>query len=271
MKAGPRVEYERLLLATGASPRTLDVPGKDLDGVKILRWVDESEAIRSALRTDRNVVLVGAGYIGLEVAASVLTRGEGHKVTIIDPNHQPWSRFASPKLGSFLQEYFTERGVLSSRLGRTTTEFVGKERLNSVRIDSGELIAAELAVVGVGVSLETDIAKTAGLEVDDKEGVVVDKFLKSSDPNIWAAGDIAYFDDVAMGEKWHLEHYMNAMWQGEAVGANMAGVPSAYDQVPYFFSDMGKLHMVLRGNVRDPGETRLLGDPDQASIRRTVS
>ncbi|HEX5323940.1 MAG TPA: FAD/NAD(P)-binding oxidoreductase [Capsulimonadaceae bacterium] len=255
------VTYEKLLLATGATPRILDAPGAKLSGVCYLRTVDDAEGIRMAGRESKRAVMVGAGYIGMEVGADCLKRGL--EVTIIDPANQPWSRFASATLGGFLQKYFEKQGA-KFHFGHTVAEFVGRQGLESVKTDKGLSVPADFAVVGAGVQLNTDLAKEAGLEVDPKQGVKVDSYLQTSDPNVWAAGDIAYFEDVALGQRWHAEHYLNAQWQGQAVGAIMAGEKKPYDKIPYFFSDMGDLHMILRGNVSEHGETTVLGDLDAA-------
>jgi 3-phenylpropionate/trans-cinnamate dioxygenase ferredoxin reductase subunit len=255
------ISYEKLLLATGSTPRRLDIPGSNLSGVFYLRTVDDAESIRMAMRGSKRVVMVGAGYIGMEVGSDCLKKGI--EVTIIEPANQPWSRFASATMGGFLQRYFEKQGA-RFHFGHTAAEFTGQSGLEAVKTDKGLTLPADFAVVGVGVSLNTDLAKDAGLEVDPKQGVKVDSYLQTSDPNIWAAGDIAYFEDIVMGTRWHAEHYLNAQWQGQAVGAIMAGQKKPYDQVPYFFSDMGDLHMILRGNAPEHGETTVLGDLDAA-------
>src|SRR6185503_4275414 len=126
----------------------------------------------------------------------------------------------------------------------------------------GASFDADFVVVAVGASLRTDLAKSAGLELGTRDGVLVDEYLQTSDPNIWAAGDIACFQDVALGRRWHAEHHLNAKWQGRAVGAVMAGDRKPYDQVPYFFSDFLDLHMVLRGDPAGStdAESIVLGD-----------
>lgn len=258
---GTRVRYEKLLLATGSTPRSLDVPGNDLAGVCYLRTVDDAQQIRLAGHESKRAVMVGTGYIGMEVGMDCIKRGLA--VSFLDPGAHPWSKFASEKLGGFLQRYFEKQGA-TFHFGQTASEFAGGPGLETVKTDKGLTLAADFAVVGIGVTLNTKLAKDAWLEVDEKQGVSVNSFLQTSDPNIWAAGDIAYFDDVAMGMKWHAEHYMNAKWQGQAVGAIMAGEQKPYDKVPYFFSDMGDLHMILRGHAPDHGETTVLGDMESA-------
>jgi 3-phenylpropionate/trans-cinnamate dioxygenase ferredoxin reductase subunit len=261
LEDGSAIGYEKLLLATGSTPHLLKVPGSHLCGVCSLRTVDDAESIRMAMRGSKRAVMVGAGYIGMEVGADCLKMGL--EVTFIDPSSHPWSRFASSTMGGFLKRYYEKRGA-KFHFGHTVTEFVGVRGLESVKTDKGLSLPADFAVVGVGVSLNTAIAKDAGLEVDNKQGVKVDSYLQTSDPNIWAAGDIAYFEDAAMGQRWHAEHYLNAQWQGQAVGANMAGEKKRYNKVPYFFSDMGDLHMIMRGDAPEHGETVVHGNLETA-------
>ena len=121
--------------------------------------------------------------------------------------------------------------------------------MHTVRLKDGKQIAADMVVVAVGAALNTELAEAAGLEIDPSGGVKTDEFLQTSDPNIWAAGDIACFQDVVLGKRWHVEHHLNAKWQGQAVGKIMAGGDAPYDQVPYFFSDFLDLHMILRGDT----------------------
>ncbi len=255
---GDTVRYEKLLLATGSKPRELHVPGSDLRGVFTLRRIEDSEAIRSWLKDAHKVAIIGAGFIGMEVASSALARG--CEVTIFERGDYPWHLFASPSTGHFIRQAYESKGVKFA-LGEEVTEFEGMGELQSVKTGGGLSVAAGLAVVGIGVIPNTELAVNSGLEMGDWNGVKVNEYLQSSDPNIWAAGDIAYFNDLVTGKQWHLEHHLNARYQGRAAGAIMAGEVKPYDQVPYFYSDFLDLHMILRG---EPGhwETKVLGDLD---------
>src|SRR5205085_2251123 len=141
------------------------------------------------------------------------------------------------------------------------TGFEGTSCVEAVTTKSGKRLPADFVVVGIGVDLRTGLAAKAGLAVDPVDGVMVDEYLQTSDPNIWAAGDIACFQDIALGKRWHAEHHLNAKWQGRVAGANMAGEQKAYDQIPYFFSDFLDLHMILRGDPAGTAQdTTILGD-----------
>ncbi len=260
---GSTVSYEKLLLATGCSPIALPVEGSNLRGVHLLRTVDDSESIRHAIANSKSAVMVGAGYIGMEVGASCQSKDVATSIVAIDK--YPWSKFASPALGDFLQRYFEGKGV-KFELGQEVAGFEGSGKLEAVRTKDGSRIPAEFAVIGIGVRQNTQIAKDAGLEVDPKEGVLVDETLRTADPSIWAAGDIAAFQDKELGKCWHAEHYMNAKWQGDRVGKNMAGEVAPYDQVPYFFSDMFDLSMVLRGDPKVGKSVKTIGDMPSAEF-----
>lgn len=253
------IRYEKLLLATGATPRKLDVPGADLRNIYMLRTIEEAEAIRAAISNATNVVLVGAGYLNMEVGSGALERGKN--VTFIEMSDRPWSRFASPALGKFMVDAYTARGA-KFMFHEEVSAFMGGGAVSAVSTKSGAHVEADAVVVAVGVTLNTELAKKAGLVLGDRGGVLVDENLRTSEPNIWAAGDIACFQDVALGKRWHAEHHLNAKWQGRHVGTNMAGEQKPYDQVPYFFSDFLDLHMVLRGDpaVSRHQNTKVIGD-----------
>ncbi len=258
LENGSTIRYEKLLLATGSSPRRLEVPGSDLQGVYYLRTVEDAEAIRIALQHSRRAAIVGAGYIGVETAAACIERGVA--ATVIEPEGHPWSHFASPTLGGFLRGYLEARGV-AFHFGQIVASLEGKNgHFHALTTSGGERVEADFAVIGVGITLNTQLAADAGLALDSAGAVIVNEFLQTSDPHIWAAGDIAAFQDIVLGRRWHAEHHLNAKWQGRAVGAIMAGEEKPYDQVAYFFSDFLDLHMILRGDPAAQAQTKLLGD-----------
>jgi NADPH-dependent 2,4-dienoyl-CoA reductase/sulfur reductase-like enzyme len=258
LQDGRRFEYGKLLLATGASPIELDMPGADGDNVYYLRTVDDSMKIRDAAKDKKTAVMVGAGFVGTEVSAS-LTK-VGVKCAMIGRENRLWDKFLSEASGTWLANYFKSKGV-DVHLNSSSTEVTDK----GVKLESGEEVEGEIVVMGVGVRLNLGLAKDAGLNVD-KQGVVVDSTLRTSDPNIWAAGDIAYYDDVNFGKRWHLEHYMNADWQGTQVGKNMAGADEPFNKVPYFFSDMFDLHFVLRGDPQGGEPVKVIGDMESGEF-----
>lgn len=260
---GETLHYEKLLIATGSTPRSLNVPGADLGGVYCLRTIEQSEAIRIAFQHSRRAVIVGAGYMGMEVASGALVRGL--ETTIVEHHSQPWARFASPTLGAFMQRYYESKGA-RFLFGETVTAIEGQGAVSAVRTQAGQRLEADVVVTAVGVTLNVDLPREAGLEMEGNDGVRVDEHLRTSDPAIWAAGDIASFNDVALGKRWRAEHFQNAKWQGRAVGAIMAGGEKPYDQVPYFYSDFLDLHMALRGDPAAGKQTRVLGSTDEAEF-----
>lgn len=254
---GETVGYEQVLLATGAEPKKPDLPGIDLPGVLLLRKVSQSLAIREAIEKAEKAVLVGAGYIGTEVADRCIAGDVA--VTIIEPSEYPWAKFASPVTGGHLRRYFEGRGA-TFRFGDEVAAILGEGQVTGVRTKKGVEFPADFVVIGVGVELNLDLAKEAGLEIDEKHGVVVDETLRTADPNVWVAGDIAAFPDSTIGKRWHAEHYLNGKWQGRQVGRNMAGAGEPYRKVPYFFSDMVETHMVLRGDPQGGKSAKVFGD-----------
>lgn len=260
---GSSVGYEKLLLATGSTPRKPNLGGLELSGVTLLRTVDDSIFIKKQLEKGKSAVMVGAGYIGMEIASAALT--SGMDVTLIDPADRPWSKFTTPTTGAFLRRYFEKSGA-RFMLGNQVKEIVGDGQVRSVRLANGEEVPADLVVVGVGIAQNLDLARQAGLEIDDRHGVVANERLQTSDPNIYVAGDIAAFFDVTLGRRWHHEHYLNAQWTGKQAGRIMAGADERYERVPYFFSDMLDLGMILRGDPEGGPQTRILGDIDNADF-----
>ncbi|HSI71627.1 MAG TPA: FAD-dependent oxidoreductase, partial [Fimbriimonas sp.] len=261
---GTVIGYEKALLATGSTPHKIDLPGSDLANVFLFRYLDWAEQIREIAKEVQNIVLIGGGYIGMELGAS-FTAG-GHNVTIIDHGKHPWGRLASPITGNFLRSYFENKGV-RFLFEDAPEQIAGEGRVQTVRTKNLHAAPADLVVIGTGVQLNTKIAKDAGLTVDDKHGVSVNEFLQSEDdPSIWVAGDIANFKDVVMDQKWHIEHHMHAKWTGNAAGKNMAGANQRYERVPYFFSDMFDLQIVIRGNPAIGRSARILGDLDTAEF-----
>lgn len=277
LENGSAIHYERLLLCTGSDPKTLDVPGIDLHNIFYLRKLDESLAIREAMQRSKRIVLVGAGYLNMEVGSGALQRGL--QVTYIEPTDRPWSRFASPRLGGFMTQSYEKAGARFI-FGDSVKAFMGGGSVAAASTVGGEHVECGMAVVAVGATQNTELAKQAGLKMGDRGGILVDEYLQTSDPDIYAAGDVACFQDIALGKQWHAEHHLNAKWQGRAVGAIMAGDRKPYDQVPYFFSDFLDLHMVLRGDPAVGGRSHstIIGDveggefvelyPDNSGILR---
>jgi NADPH-dependent 2,4-dienoyl-CoA reductase/sulfur reductase-like enzyme len=256
---GESLGYDRLLIATGAEPNRPPIPGLDLKGVHLLRTLDDSTSIRGEIEGGaRRALIVGGGYIGVEAAADCLQRSVG--VTLVEHHDQLWSRFAGPHVAGFLTDLLRSKGA-ELRFGEQVTGFTGSGRVSGIRLKSGAEVAGDFAVVGVGVTPRTDLARSAGLNLDPRQGIHVNQFLEASVPNVWAAGDVTCFHDPVYNRDWHVEHWNNAFWHGEIAGANMAGERIAYDHVPNFFSDFLGHHMELFGDPQGWKRTQVVGDP----------
>lgn len=256
---GSEIEYEKLLIATGSAPKPLNVRGSNLDGVHLLRTVDDSMSIKQDMQEAKRAVMIGAGYIGMEVGSQCINKGL--EVTIVDPSAHPWSKFASESTGNFLRRYYEKHGA-AMIMGQEVAEIMGDGKVSAVRTKSGMEIPADMVVGGVGVTQNLDLAKQAGLKMDEKHGVIADEYFQTSDPNVYVAGDIAAFNDLVLGKRWHAEHYLHGQWTGKQAGRNMAGANEQYKKVPYFFSDMLDFGMILRGDPQAGKSAKVFGDVD---------
>ena len=251
-----RVGYDRLLLATGAEPRRLPGPGAGLDGVVYLRTVEDSDALQARLDRGGRVVVVGAGWIGAEVAASARTRGLD--VTVLDPAAVPLERVLGTEVGAVYRDIHADRGV-RMLLGTGVEAIVGGTSAEGVRTSDGRELPCDLVVVGVGVQPRTGLAAEAGIAVDN--GILVDAHLRTSAPGVYAAGDVANAEHPFYGERIRVEHWANALNQGPAAARNMLGGADAYERLPYFFSDQYDVGMEYTGFARSWDRVLLRGDP----------
>ncbi|MFC5137256.1 NAD(P)/FAD-dependent oxidoreductase [Actinomycetospora rhizophila] len=246
---GERVGYRKLLLATGSSPRRLPVGGVDLDGVHHLRTLGDSDRIAAAIRSSSRIVVIGAGWIGLEVTAAA--RIAGVAVTVIESAPLPLLRVLGPEIAEVFATLHREHGV-DLRLDTDLAEIRGRDgRATGVRLGDDTEIDADAVVVGVGITPNTDLAEAAGLEVAD--GVVVDARHRTSDPDVHAAGDVARLWYPAFDRHLRVEHWDNALNGGPAAARAMLGDETPYDHLPYFFTDQYDLGMEYTGYVA-PGE-----------------
>ncbi|HKV02505.1 MAG TPA: FAD-dependent oxidoreductase [Ktedonobacteraceae bacterium] len=256
--------FQMLLLATGGRPRRLNVAGADLPGVHVLRTLSDADAIRVQLTEGKRVVVVGSGFIGLETAASALSKGA--QVTIVELLERAWPTLVSPELSEYFQGQFSRRGAVL-RYGHNVTGFVAGPdgHLAGVRIaptsgaGQAEEIPCDLAIVGVGIQLNTELAASAGLEVDARHGIVVDERLETRAAGVFVAGDAAAYPDP-LGGRMHFEHWDNAIASGQAAGINMARGDEPYRHVPYFFSDQFNLSINMLGYQSSEAQIVIRGD-----------
>ncbi len=227
------LHYDKLLLTTGSRVRTLDVPGHDLGGVHYLRTMDDSVALRSLFRAGASVLVVGAGWIGLEAAAAARTHGAA--VRVVERDQLPLRRVLGDEVAAVFRDLHEAHGVVF-HFGSGITALRGSSgRVTNATLTDGTEVAADVVLIGVGIVPDTGLAQAAGLDVDD--GILTDEFLRTSDPDIYAAGDVARFASPVLGQRIRVEHWANALNGGLAVASSMLGTLSSYDRLPFFFSD----------------------------------
>jgi 3-phenylpropionate/trans-cinnamate dioxygenase ferredoxin reductase subunit len=253
---GRDIPYDTLVFATGTSARTLPVPGIALPGVFLLRKIDDVVALRPALNEAQRVVIVGGGYIGLEVA-SVVSR-EGRNVTVLEAEDRVLKRVTGPATSAFYDRTHRERGV-ELRLGARLTAIEGEERATGVRLANGERLAADLVLVATGARANDDLAAAAGLACQD--GILVDEFARTGVPGIYAVGDCTRFPSRRYGRSLRLESVQNAIDQAKAAAACILGKPQPYDPVPWFWSDQYDIKLQLAGLADSYDATETIGDP----------
>jgi 3-phenylpropionate/trans-cinnamate dioxygenase ferredoxin reductase subunit len=246
---GTQLSYDKLLLATGSKPRRLDLPGADLDGVYYLRNVEDSERLKIKFAQAKQVVIIGAGWIGLETAAAA--RAAGLDVTLLVSGDLPLEHVLGPEVAPIFDELHRSHGV-DPRYRTTAVELIGNQgALTGVVLSDGSRIDADLIIVGIGAIPRTELAAAAGLKIDN--GIVVDEHLRTSDPDIFAAGDIALTYNPRLGRHIRVEHWANARRQGARAAKAMLG-QDAFDVRPsYFYTDQYDLSMEYTGDIGPAG------------------
>jgi 3-phenylpropionate/trans-cinnamate dioxygenase ferredoxin reductase subunit len=252
-------DYETLFLSTGTRARDLSLPGARLDGVFSLRKIDDVRALRGPLDSARHIVIVGGGYIGLEVAA--VARSEGKEVTVLEAEERVMKRVTSPVISHFMQDFHGKRGV-DIRLGARLAAIEGGAKVSQVKLSDGSELPADLVLLAVGARPNDDLAAAAGLACDD--GIVVDEHGQTTDPSIWAAGDCTRFPSKRYGRKLRLECVQNAIDQAKAVAAALLGKPQVYDPVPWFWSDQYELKLQMAGLSDGYDDATTVGDVSAA-------
>jgi 3-phenylpropionate/trans-cinnamate dioxygenase ferredoxin reductase subunit len=258
---GDDIAFDKLVLATGARPRLLEVPGVELDGIHYLRTIADVNAIRNRLTKGTRMAIVGGGYIGLEVAA--VASQMGADVTVIEMEDRVMSRVVPPSLSEFYQKEHTSHGV-KLVLSTGVTGFSGDEQVSAVNLSDGEQVATELVVIGIGIVPNTELAADAGLDVDN--GIVVDDHCRTSDSDIFGVGDCTRHPNDILGYRVRLESVHNAVEQAKTAASNICGEDASYAQVPWFWSDQYDLKLQIAGLSQGYDEVILRGDPDSRSF-----
>ncbi|NIK60878.1 NAD(P)/FAD-dependent oxidoreductase [Kribbella shirazensis] len=246
---GSQVQYAKLLIATGSRVRHLDVPGAELDGVRYLRTAEESQALTDAYAAKPRVVVVGAGWIGLEAASAA--RERGCEVTVVEPQSTALAAVLGEEIGELFAEFHRQHGV-QFRFGTGVEGFEGDGKVTGVRVSGGEVLPADLVIVGVGVRPNTELAEEAGIEVATPEngsGIVTGPDLQTSAADVYAAGDVVRWEHPLFGRPVRVEHWQNAKDTGVSAAKAMLGQDVAHDAIPFFFTDQFDLGMEYAGDI----------------------
>jgi 3-phenylpropionate/trans-cinnamate dioxygenase ferredoxin reductase component len=262
---GTTVPYEGLLLATGGSPREAAVPGAHLEGVYTLRTLADAQRIRQELRAGLRLVVVGGGYIGLEVAATC--RKLGLEVTVLEMAERLMSRVVSAPVAAFFETEHLRQGVqvrCNARVRALSAERAGSTRVGSVMCEDGAIFPADLVIVAIGIAPADKIAEAAGLACAN--GIVVDEHCRTADARVYAAGDCTNHPSLHYGRRVRLESVDNAFEQGASAALNLLGIPTVHDKVPWFWSDQFDLKLVIVGLSQEHDAAVLRGDPESRSF-----
>lgn len=258
---GETLSFDKLVFATGARPRLLDLPGVELAGIHYLRTIADVTGIKNQLKKGVQLVIVGAGYIGLEVAA--VASQLGADVTVIELEDRVMSRVVSPQISEFYQREHSAHGV-KLMLSTGISGFSGDGQVKAVDLANGGQVAADLVVVGIGVVPNTELASGSGLDVDN--GIVVNDHCQTSDPDIFAVGDCTQHPNDIFGCRVRLESVHNAVEQAKTAASNICGDDARYVQVPWFWSDQYDLKLQIAGLSQGYDRAILRGDPDSRSF-----
>jgi 3-phenylpropionate/trans-cinnamate dioxygenase ferredoxin reductase subunit len=261
LRDGRTLAYDRLLLATGSRARGLDVPGATLPGVHYLRTIADVDGITAALHDGARMLLVGAGYIGLEVAA--VARQRGFEVTVLEAAERVMSRAVSVEVAAFYEAQHRAAGVVI-HTGAPVKALHGTTQVTAVETSDGRRHACDVAVVGIGIVPNVELAAAAGLPCSN--GIVVDEFARTADPNIFAAGDCTNHPHPLLERRVRLESVPNAIHQAKVAAASLLGAPAAYSEVPWFWSDQYDLKLQIAGLSTGYDDVVLRGDLSSRSF-----
>ena len=262
LENGERLNYDRLLIATGSSARRLTVPGADAAGILYLRTLADCYALKNSIKPGTNVVIVGGGFVGMEVAATA--RHLGARVTVLEMGPVVYRGFASPEISAFFQRVLEGQGVVVKTNKQVERFLATNGRLSVVQTKDGEQIPAEIAVVGVGAEPNTGWLATSGFSID-RGALIVNVRLETPGKNVWAAGDITRFPDPVTKQPRRLEHWGNAEAQGKQAGRNMAGANEPFTHQAAYFSDMFDLTINVLGDTDAPTSVEIRGSTDASA------
>jgi 3-phenylpropionate/trans-cinnamate dioxygenase ferredoxin reductase subunit len=258
---GEQLDYGRLLLALGSRVREIPVPGASLVGIHYLRSIDDVLGIQQQFRPAQRLIIVGGGYIGLEVAA--VAKQNGLDVTVVEAMERVMGRVVAPAVSAFYTQVHRDAGV-HIRCNTGVTEFQGDNQVSHVVTADGERLDCDLVVVGIGVVPETTLAETASIECGD--GIIVNEYAQTSDPRIFAAGDCSRHPSRLTGGMIRLESVANAIAQGKIAAGSMLGETRAYDEVPWFWSDQFDIKLQIAGLAQDYDSVVLRGNPSKSNF-----
>jgi len=258
---GEIITFEKAFIATGGRPVRLNLPGGQLGGVHYLRTLDDAAQISAEAREGTRSVMIGGGFIGLELAASLTQRGV--RVTLIESGPHIWARFADAALAGAIQAYCEKKGVVI-HAKEHVQEIRGNGRATRVLTTSGKELPCDFVCIGAGIVPNIELAQEAGLEIDN--GIVVDEYLQSSHPDIYAGGDVASYWDPLFGKRRRVEHWGHAEYCGQLAGQNMAGAHKPYDLLTYVWSDIFDLHLEFAGDESEHDQIVRRGRFEDASF-----
>lgn len=258
---GDSIGFEKALIATGGRPIRLNLPGGDLPEVFYLRTLDDAAAIHAQAGGGKRAVLIGAGFIGMEVAASLTQMGV--QVAVVEAAPHIWARFADETLAGYFQDYCAQKGV-AFYTGDTVAEIRGDGHVASVVTGSGKELPCDFVCIGVGIKPNVELAEASGLEVNN--GIVVNERLQTSHPDVYAAGDVCNYYDPIFGKRRRVEHWGHAEYCGQIAGQNMAGAQLTYNLLTYVWSDIFDLHLEFAGDESEHDQVLVRGNMDEQSF-----
>lgn len=261
LERGGEFGFEKLILATGARPRTLKIPGANLENVQYLRSLEDSKTIRQRADGVKRAVVIGGGFIAMEVAAVLAQKSID--VTMVLREERIWSRIFTPQMSNFFESYYEAKGVRIIK-SATVTELRGSRTVDTVVLAGAPPIPCDLVVAGIGAEPVTDIF--AGGDINMGDGVLVNEYLETNQPGVYAAGDVANYQDLLFGKRRRVEHWDNAVSQGQYCARVLMGERTPFRHIPYFFSDVFDLSYEYWGDGSDAGQVVHRGDLSGSSF-----